>query len=122
MESNPHEVSFDNVWGEKSDELLDEITGLWSEAGVNTGNQPPIERAKQALLVARKDGKIVAISTAFTSHVANMKSNFFMFRAMTHPDFRIPGLLEMITSQSIEYLESIYQETVPYCIGVMAAL
>lgn len=122
MDDNPHGVRFECVWGEKSEELLKEIVGLWKDAGVTTGNQPPEERAKQALFLARKDEKIIGISTSYAAHIPHMKNHLFMFRAMVHPKHRIPGLLEIITSKSIEHLESVYQETEPYCIGVMALL
>ena len=118
-----HHQRIQIVHKNKTPELIREIISFWQEIGIRTGNQKPEERAKQALSVVRDEqGKIIAVTTVFISEVPNFNNYLFVYRCVIHPDCRIPGLMHEMALSACQYLESIYRDINPYCIGVLAKL
>jgi len=115
--------TIENVNKNKSGELLREIAAFWTAHHLVPPDKDLLERAKQAVYIARNsEGELIAISTVFISMVPNFKNYLFIYRCAIHPDYRIPGLMHEMAAQTCDYLESIYEKTQPYCIGVLAKL
>ena len=113
-------ITFENVWMEKNQELLDEIVEAWNNVGAIPPGQSGIERAKQVVYIVRNEKKkIIGISTAYLSGVKRLRNNFFIYRCMVFPGNKIPGLFTKLTDLSLKYLESIHTTLKRKVIGVL---
>ncbi|MEM6644302.1 MAG: hypothetical protein AAF616_15090 [Bacteroidota bacterium] len=100
-------LEIEKVLGEKSDELLFQIAKIWSQTGALPKHIDPIDRAKEAVLIAREEDKrIIGVTTSRIVEYAQLKNHFFMIRGFIVPQFRIPGLFMKMIKQTMCDLES----------------
>ena len=114
-----YQVEFQNVWMEKTDALIQEVAEVWNQYSALPEGEQYFDRAKQVVYVARQNGRIIAISTAFPTHIPRLENHLFAFRCFLVPDGRIPGLMTKITALTLEYLETIKDNYDPGMIGVI---
>lgn len=115
------ELTFENVWGPKSDELITEIANKWKSMGVLPPDEVPEKRANQVVFLIRNTAQdIVGISTAYNLHVAQLKNHLLAFRGMIDPKYRYPGLFTKLVLNTFDYLEEVHGEIVPKPIGLLA--
>lgn len=113
-------TSIEIVWKKVDDAIAKQVIEYWKDAGFGT---VPDERAQQIVVIARNENsKIMGISTTASVFVPSFKNKMYVFRASLHPEFRMPGLLEYITTESLKHLEATYKDNDPECIGVLAKI
>ncbi len=100
------QIKIVDVWSNKSEELIQEIVDTWKKVGALPNQVDPFIRAKQVVLVARnEDNEIVGITTAKKTYYTPLKNDFYFFRGLLLPDYRIPGLFINMTIKTFERLE-----------------
>ena len=103
---NQSEITINNVWQNKSDELIQEIIAFWKSHRVIPSNVDIDDRARQVVLAVRnEEEQIVGVTTSYLTKYAPLKNTFFVFRGMLAPEYRIPGLFIKMTIASIQILE-----------------
>ncbi len=113
-------IQFENVHLNKTEDLKKEIISFWTGLKILSQNEAE-NRVNQVQLLARNEQNIIiGVSTVYISPVPQFQNNMYIYRCLLHPDFRIPGLMQELTIQTIQYLESRFETSQPYCIGVMA--
>ena len=118
--SSGYKVTFDNVWMEKTEDLINEIASVWENYSALPEGEKTFDRAKQVVYLARNaEGQIIAISTAYPSYIKRLNNHFFAFRCFLTPENRIPGLMTKITALTLEYLETVQNNYDPKMIGVI---
>jgi hypothetical protein len=114
------ELKFENVWGSKSDSLVEEIVATWESLGALPPESDPYRRAQQVVFVIRtQEDKIVGISTAFNVFIEQLKSNMIAFRGLILPGYRLPGLLIKLVNETFNHLESVQSQFKPQPLGVV---
>ncbi len=117
------EITFQNVWEEKNQELLDEIVEVWNRHRALPRGENPLDRAKQVVYLARnKENRIVGISTAYISWVKQLKANMFVYRGFVAQHYRRMGILTKLTLMTRDYLETIHRSINPRCLGIIATI
>ena len=117
------EITFQNVWKEKDQALLDEIVSVWKQYKAIPPGENPIDRAKQVVYLARNaENHIVGISTAYISRISQLRAHMFVYRAFITEPYRRKRILTRITLLTRDYLESIHKETDPRCLGIIATV
>lgn len=88
-------------------ELESEIVEFWSAHRMLPPEADARERAKQVVLIARHQGKIVGLSSADVVKYRQLNDNvFFLFRMVVLPQFRIPGIESKMIVTTREILEA----------------
>lgn len=117
------QLTFENVWGEKSPALIEEISNKWKSLGVIPPNESPEKRARQVVFLIRNEKRgIVGISTAYNLRVEQLGNHLLAFRSLLDPQYRIPGLFIKLVHSSFDYLESIHHTLEPKPIGLIAEI
>ena len=103
---NSYNIIIDNVWQNKSGELIKEIINFWKVHLAIPPNVDIEKRAKQVVLIARNEkNEIVGVTTSYLTKYVPLKNKFFIFRGMIDPEYRIPGLFIKMTITTIQILE-----------------
>ena len=103
---NPSKITINDVWQSKSEELIEEIIAFWDARSAIPPNVDINKRAHQVVLVVRDEkNQIVGVTTSYLTNYAPLKNNFFVYRGMLAPAYRIPGLFIKMTSTTIRILE-----------------
>lgn len=80
-------------------------------------------RLFQVVIVASTpEGEVVGVSTSYKAHIKHLKNNFYAFRCLIEPNYRIPGLMEVILLRTRDFMEEISQTDEPEgerCIGLI---
>lgn len=116
-------ITFQNVWMEKNQDLLDEIVTAWKQHNALPKTENPIDRAKQVVYLARDaNNNIVGISTAFINRIQQLRAHMFIYRCYIAKPFRRQGIMTRITVMTRDYLQSIHQDINPRCLGILAEI
>ena len=125
MESSPveHKVYLENVWKKISPGQEKEIIGFWESNNLLRPEVSAAERVNQVVFTVRNiiDNSIVGLSTAMevTFRQLNNK-NFYLYRSVILPDFRIPGLNSKLIVGTRDFLETYSQQIADNaCIGML---
>ena len=72
MKDRSYDIHFENVWQDKSEELISEIIDTWHAANILPSDVDARERARQVVFVARNHEKrIVGLTTAYLTFPAS---------------------------------------------------
>jgi len=115
-------INFKRVWGDS--EYQNQIIDFWNLLNVLPKEVNPEQRAKLAVMIALAEGeKIVGVSTAERVKVTYLNNNhFYNYRTLIDPAYRIPGLVDKMAVDSIDFLESIFTKSETDCIGVITLI
>jgi len=120
---HPYGISFQNVWKTEDEAIIKEIIELWTSNNLLPEGSDPAKRAKQVVFVIRShENKIIGISTAFPEYIKQLRNHAFLFRCFILPEHRYPGLLTKLTVITRDFLQSIFEETDPPCIGMISII
>lgn len=116
-------VTFQNLWGLSKSEYSEEIRQIWLKYNLIPSVDRADERLNQVLYVVQnKDNNIIGISTVYPVYVKPLRNHFFTYRCMLVPGHGVQGLLTALTLESFKFLESVYEEETPRCIGIIAEI
>lgn len=116
-------ITFQNVWKEKNQELLDEIVDAWTRYKAIPPGENPLDRAKQVVYLARnEENHIVGIATAYIRRIGQLRANMFVYRSFVAEPYRRKGIMTRITVMTRDYLELIHQNINPMCLGIIAEI
>ncbi len=111
-------VKFVVAW--EKPEYSREVIDLWNRLKALPPGINPHERAKQVVYLAYVDNLLIGITTAQRINYQRLlNAPLFSFRILIHPKFRIPGLLDKMSVETIKFLENLYQTHKTDCIGVL---
>ena len=106
------------IW--QQSEHYAEVIQFWKDLNALPPQVKPEKRAEELVMVARANGKVAGVTTAFRSKIGFLNDNhFFVFRILIHPDHRVPGLASKLTVKTRDFLESLYTEKQTDCIGMI---
>lgn len=111
-----------NVW--KNEVAKEAAIQFWKQNGMQWTDEQYVKRAEQLVYVALNDNEqIVGVTTAVPTAISGLNNlKFFNFRILIDKDFRIPGLLDKMAVETIDYLEELYINNQTDCIGVITLM
>jgi len=110
-----------NIW--KDPQWKQPIQEFWQSLGVISSSEELIKRAEQLAFVAIDEDQIAGVTTAVETKINHLNNNYFYnFRALIHPSYRMPGLVDKLAVETIEFLESEYLQGKSACIGVITLI
>ena len=111
-------MEFINIW--EQSEYHQEVIQFWQELKALPAKVKPEDRAKELVMMAKKDGQVIGVTTSFRSQVPFLNNKcLFTFRILVHPKFRVPGLTSKLTVMTRDFLESLYLGNKTACIGMI---
>ena len=112
-------MEFITIW--ENPAYYPEVIQFWKELNVLPSEVKDEDRAKELVLLARENGKVIGVTTAFRSKIPFLNQNYFYtFRVLIHPQHRKPGLASKLTVITRDFLESLYHRKETDCIGIIA--
>lgn len=100
-------LNIENVWRRSTPALREEILAFWESNKLLPPGTDAAERAAEAVLLVRDgSGAIAGLTTAGIVQFKQLNSNnFFLFRSVILPGFRVPGLISRLIVQTRDFLE-----------------
>jgi len=111
------------VWQAITPELEAELARFWIENKAMVDAGKAAQRAAQVVCIARDDGKLVGVSTAYPRIVPMLRQPMYYYRNWIAPDHRSQGMSIPFINASFNEIER--QELAkekPLCIGVIVQL
>jgi hypothetical protein len=111
------------VWHAISPELEAELAKFWIDHKAMLDTSKATDRAAQVVCVARDEGRLVGVSTAYPRIVPMLRQPMYYYRNYIAPDYRSQGLSIPFIKKSFDEIER--QELAkekPLCIGVILSI
>ena len=90
----PHSVfAIETPWRHVDDALAAEIVEFWRRHRALPRGADPRDRARQVCVLARLDGAIMGLSTAYTDDYRPLARRFYFYRMFLDPDLRSTRLV-----------------------------
>lgn len=120
----PHDkYKFINVWKSEDKGIRKEVIAFWSSLRALPGKVDAKERVNQVVYIVKADDEIIGVTTAQRKKIPRLNNNFlFNFRLLIHPKFRNPGLSVKVALLTRDFLESLYQDKLTDCIGMIVLI
>ncbi|QSE96215.1 hypothetical protein [Fulvivirga lutea] len=108
----------------KTTKYNEQIIDFWQRLNALPDGVNPFHRVEETVFVAtNSDGEVIGVTTAVPKQIAHLNQLwFFNFRTMMHPEFRIPGLVDYLASETINLLEQDYLQGKSECVGVITLI
>ncbi len=123
MEDTKPQLIFENLWQKSDSPLHAKIKQLWKKHFSSITEEKMNTRVHQVVFaVCTPDGNVVGISTSFKTYIKHLKNYVYAFRCFIDPDYRIPGLTEVLIVKTRDFLEEIHHADGPEnerCIGLI---
>ena len=111
------------VWKRVDPELQAELTRYWIENGAMLDPSKAAERAPEVVCIAREEGRLVGVTTAYPRIVPMLRQPMYYYRNYIAPDYRSAGLSIPFINASFDEIER--QEAAKekaLCIGVILSI
>ena len=112
-------IEFINIWNKP--EYYPAVIKYWEKLGALPKNVKAADRAKELVMMAKKDDQVIGVTTCYPSQIKFLNNKFFFaFRILIHPHHRIPGLSHKLTAMTRDFMESQFLEEKTERIGLIA--
>lgn len=116
-------VVFKNIWEKDHAVLREKVMAFWKDLNALPQSVDIKERARQLVFVATDNDQVIGVTTAQKAKVAKLNNNnFYIFRTLIHPRYRIPGLVDKMAVLTRDFLESLYTSGKSECIGLITTI
>ncbi|NJN41882.1 MAG: hypothetical protein HC811_06285, partial [Flammeovirgaceae bacterium] len=111
---------FENLWNKDIPEKREIIT-IWKQFHESLESEKAEERLNQIVFIAKNEfNQVVGISTAFKTHIKQLRNTLYAVRILVLPDVRGQGLAVDLLGKTRDFLQEIHQEDgEPKCIGLI---
>jgi hypothetical protein len=89
----PPAFALESPWRHVDDDLADEIVAFWRRHRALPRNVDPHQRARQACALARIDGVLAGLSTAYAELYPPLARRFYFYRMFVDPALRSTRLV-----------------------------
>jgi|APTNR8051073442_1049403.scaffolds.fasta_scaffold00032_96 hypothetical protein len=111
MEGTKPELIFENLWQRNDSSFYPKIKQLWKHHFPFLTEEQMNGRLRQlVIVVSNRVGEVVGVSTCFKVYVKQLRNHMYAFRIFIVPEYRIPGLTEIIMLKTRDFMEGISQE------------
>jgi hypothetical protein len=111
------------VWNAITPELQAELSTFWIEQKAMLDEAKAVDRASQVVCIARDEGRIVGVSTAFARIVPLLRQPMYYYRNYIAPEYRNHGLsIPFITTRFDEIERQELAKDKPTCLGLIVSL
>ncbi|HZY78336.1 MAG TPA: hypothetical protein VFE50_02350 [Cyclobacteriaceae bacterium] len=118
-------LNIENIWRKDIPHVRDEIVAFWEANKLLPPGADARDRAMQVVLIVREPaaGKICGITSADVVQFKQLNNNnFFLFRIVIHPDFRVPGLVDKMLIETRDFLEEFSKTDPGRCVGLLTVV
>src|SRR5688572_5224027 len=108
MEGTKPQLIFENLWQKKESPLHAGVKKFWKKNLPSITEEQMNARLPQIVIVAStEEGEVVGLSTSYKTHIKHLRNNFYAFRCMIEPKYRIPGLTEVLLLRTRDFMEEV---------------
>lgn len=123
MEGTKPQLIFENLWQKSESPLYPKVKQRWQQYFPFLTEEQLNGRLRQlVIVVSTPSGEVVGVSTVFKAYVKQLRNHMYAFRIFIVPEYRIPGLTEVIMLKTRDFMEDVNQKDGPEnsrCLGMI---
>jgi len=93
------------AWRRDNSQFEQDAIEFWKRLGVLPANVKPEERAKELVVVAYRDGRLVGLQTAALARLEQVRARLAMLRSLVDPEYRRSRISFALTLYARDVIE-----------------